>query len=247
MHLIFFIYLFFSITNVFSQFLPMVKIGNQIWMQKNFENISFRNGDEIKEIKSKEDWINVGYREEPAWCYYNFDSKNAEFGKFYNYFALSDSRNIAPIGWKVPTFQDFYILVHSLDPLCSKAYFVNNGSLAGGSLKIKDSDVWLESNCPQISSDFNAIAAGGYSPSIEYPEYDWDKLGEKAMFWCLTDWGSLADFIDDSHIDKYVKNMHSGKFKDKALVIRLKNSSCLVDVDDDPKHYGYSLRLLKED
>ena len=230
----------------FSQDSPYVKIGHQTWMQKNLDKTIFRNGEKIKEIKSKEEWFKAGYREEPAWCYYNFDSKNANLGKLYNYFAVSDPRNIAPIGWRVPSFQDFYTLVNLIDPLCTKKYFANNGSLAGGSLKIKDNINWVGDNCSQISSNFNAIPAGGYSPSFDYPEYDWDRLNESAMFWCITKWENVNEFIDESDLDQFRTDRLTGKFRDKSIVIRLRKGNCKIDGDDDPKLNGYYLRLLKD-
>jgi uncharacterized protein (TIGR02145 family) len=229
----------------FSQDLPFIKIGNQIWTQKNFDKTFFRNGQEIKEIYSKEDWLKAGYREEPAWCYYNFDTKNANLGKLYNYYAVSDPRNIAPLGWRVPIFEDYYTLVKFLDPLCTKENFGRSGSLAGGNLKSRD-NLWIGNNCPQINSNFNAIPAGGYSPSLDYPEFDWDKKGEKAMFWCLTNWDSIFDFSEPSRLEELKSNIESGKLKDKAIVIRLDIRDCEIDGDDDPKLCGYSLRLLKE-
>jgi uncharacterized protein (TIGR02145 family) len=229
----------------FSQELPSIKIGGQVWTQKNFDMTTFRTGEIIKEIMSKEDWLKAGYREEPAWCYYNFDPKNAHLGKFYNYYAVSDFRNIAPMGWRVPSFQDYFILVNYLDPLCTKKYFANKGSLAGGNLKLKDS-LWIGTNCLQISSNFNALPAGGYSPSIDYPEYDWDKKGEKAMFWCISNWNSLLDYVESEHVEKFKSDIQSGKFNDKAIVIRLRNGDCELTSDDDPKLNGYSLRLIKE-
>lgn len=230
----------------FSQDLTFTKIGNQIWMQKNFENTRFRNGDVIKEVKSKEEWFKAGYREEPAWCYFDFDPKNARFGKLYNYYAISDSRNIAPPGWRVPSFQDYYTLVNYLDPLCTKEYFASHGSLSGGSLKSKDSR-WKNDNCQQINSNFNAIPSGGYSPSLNYPEFDWNKLGEEAMFWCITNWESVIDFFDSRRLEEFKNDIQAGALNDKAIVIKLNASNCEVGGDDDPKLNGYSLRLLKDD
>ncbi len=228
-----------------SQDLSSIKIGDQVWTQKNFDQTTFRSGEIIKEIKSKEDWLKAGYREEPAWCYYNFDEKNATLGKFYNYYAVSDSRSIAPLGWRVPTNQDYFILVNYLDPLCTRKYFANKGSLAGGNLKLKDS-LWIGTNCPQISSNFNAIPAGGYSPSIDYPEYDWDKKGEKALFWCISNWNSMIDYVESDRVEEFKSGIQSGEFNDKAIVIRLRSDNCELTLDDDPKLNGYSLRLIKE-
>jgi len=43
-----------------------------------------------------------------AWCSnYNDSSQAAIFGHLYNWYAISDSRNIAPEGWHVPTVEEF--------------------------------------------------------------------------------------------------------------------------------------------
>ena len=119
-----------------------VKIGNQIWTNKNLTVTNFRNGDVIKESKNKEDWYKASYKGEPTWCYYKFDEKHSQLGKLYNYYAVSSSKNIAPKGWKVPTYFDYFGLIKYLDPLTSHTYFHENGSLAGGSLKIKETQYW---------------------------------------------------------------------------------------------------------
>jgi uncharacterized protein (TIGR02145 family) len=234
------------IPNLFSQNFLSTKIGDQLWTQKNSELDEFRNGDKIKEVKSKEEWYKAGNKEEPAWCYYQFDPKNANLGKLYNYYVISDTRNIAPNGWKVPSFNDFFNLIKFLDPLCSEKYFEKNGSLAGGHLKLKDELENSPYNCPQISSNFNAILAGGFAPSLNYPEFDWIPIGEKAMFWCITDWNAILDYVNKANLPQVKQNILSGNLEDKAIVFRLRNYNCIIDADDDPKLNGYYLRLIKE-
>ncbi|MBK6523432.1 MAG: hypothetical protein IPG08_14565 [Sphingobacteriaceae bacterium] len=35
-----------------------------------------------------------------TWCYYNDNSQNnADYGKLYNWYAVNDSRGLAPAGW----------------------------------------------------------------------------------------------------------------------------------------------------
>ncbi len=227
----------------FSQGLPSVGIGNQVWSSVNYNGSVFRNGDAIKEAKTKEEWLRLGYREEAAWCYYGFDSKNQSLGKLYNYYAISDPRNIAPVGWEVPDFIDFFNLVKFLDPLNTPQYFVENGSLAGGSLKSKNLNEWISSECEQISSGFNAVGAGGYSPNLNYPTSDWIKLKDASYFWVLSDWKKIAEFIGGALKQKILEN---DDLAEKAIVFRLRNDNCEIDADDDPKINGYYLRLIKK-
>ncbi len=88
-----------------------VAIGKQVWMQNNLNVTFFRNGDVISEAKTKEDWITAGKQGKPAWCHYDNDPKNDEkYGKLYNWHAVSDPRGFAPVGWKIPNFEDMNLL-----------------------------------------------------------------------------------------------------------------------------------------
>jgi uncharacterized protein (TIGR02145 family) len=81
-----------------------VVIGSQVWCNKNLEVSKFRNGDPIPEVKSNEAWEKAGEYEQPAWCYYNYDSANGiKYGKFYNWYAVIDPRGLSPLGYHVPT------------------------------------------------------------------------------------------------------------------------------------------------
>jgi hypothetical protein len=88
-------------STIFSQ---TVTIGTQVWMTKNLDVATFRNGDPIPEAKTKEEWTKAGQNKQPAWCYYDNDPANgAKYGKLYNWFAVNDPRGLAPIGYHVPT------------------------------------------------------------------------------------------------------------------------------------------------
>lgn len=86
-------------------------IGKQVWMTENLNVSSFRNGDPIQEAKTREEWITAGKLGKPAWCYYENDPSNEfKYGKLYNWFAVSDPRGLAPIGWRIPNFEDMNLL-----------------------------------------------------------------------------------------------------------------------------------------
>ena len=56
-----------------------IKIGDQIWMVKNLDVDTFKNGEPILEAKTEEEWVNAGKKKRPAWCYYDNDpTKNME-------------------------------------------------------------------------------------------------------------------------------------------------------------------------
>lgn len=115
-----------------SDTIESVQIGDQVWMSKNLDVSTFRNGDKIKEAKTNNEWISASKNKEPAWCYLKDDAKNgARFGKLYNWYAVNDSRGIAPIGWKIPTETEWQILIDY------------SGGSESGSIKLKKHQYWI--------------------------------------------------------------------------------------------------------
>lgn len=93
-----------------------IKIGDQIWSAENLNVNTFQNGDIIPQAVNAEDWIKAGLKMEPCWCYYQNDvAKGSKFGKLYNWFAVNDSRKLAPYGWEIPLEKDFIQLAIFLD------------------------------------------------------------------------------------------------------------------------------------
>ena len=92
-----------------------VTIGTQVWMTENLDVAEFRNGDPIPEAKSNDEWFRAGREGKPAWCYYNNNSENGfKYGKLYNWYAVNDTRGLAPDGWRIPTDKDWVILAKYL-------------------------------------------------------------------------------------------------------------------------------------
>ncbi|RYD87329.1 MAG: DUF4189 domain-containing protein, partial [Sphingobacteriales bacterium] len=110
-----------------------VKIGNQVWKNRNLEVSRFRNGDAIPQAKTEEEWKRLSDVEhKPAWCYYAFDEANGKkYGKLYNWFAVTDARGLAPSGWHVPSKSEFAELIA----------FAGGDSFAGPKLRGKSG--WL--------------------------------------------------------------------------------------------------------
>jgi TonB family protein len=83
-------------------------IGSHEWMTKNLNVERFRNGDLIPQAATREDWQSSALNKRPAWCYYNCDPSNADkYGKLYNWYAVNDSRGLAPAGFRVAIAEDW--------------------------------------------------------------------------------------------------------------------------------------------
>ena len=92
-----------------------VEIGDQVWMAENLNVSRFRNGDLIPEAKSKEVWEKESKEKKPAWCHYDNNPANSKKnGKLYNWYAIIDSRGLAPVGWHVPSIEEWEKLFDNL-------------------------------------------------------------------------------------------------------------------------------------
>ncbi|MFZ1677900.1 MAG: fibrobacter succinogenes major paralogous domain-containing protein [Saprospiraceae bacterium] len=139
--------------------LAQLKIGNQIWSAENLNVTRFRNGAPIQEAKTNQEWRLACKEGRPCWCYYNNDFLlGKKYGILYNWFAINDSRGLAPTGFHVPDNDEWMALANQLD-----------GSMLIDP-EIKNSSVWLEDNCGfqsfkkdnEINENVFAGPPGGY-------------------------------------------------------------------------------------
>jgi uncharacterized protein (TIGR02145 family) len=115
--------------SAFAQSSNDVKIGKQTWMSKNLDVSTFRNGEPIPQAKSKDEWKKAGENKQPAWCYYEFNESNGKkYGKLYNWYAVSDSRGLAPQGYHIPSDAEWIMLTD----------FLGGSDIAGKKMKSKD-------------------------------------------------------------------------------------------------------------
>jgi len=126
-----------------------VTIGTQVWTTKNLEVTKFRNGDPIPQAKTLEEMEAFSKAKEPAWCYYDFNtSSGKKYGKMYNGYAMIDPRNIAPIGWHVPSNDEYLLLINFL------------GGEETARLKLKSKSGWFENKNGTNSSGFSGLPGG---------------------------------------------------------------------------------------
>jgi uncharacterized protein (TIGR02145 family) len=126
-----------------------VTIGNQVWMTRNLNVSSFRNGDPIPHAKTHEEWERAGEKGQPAWCYcYNDPANGEKYGKLYNWYAVNDPRGLAPKGWHIPSNSEWYDLTDYLG--------VNEVGT-----KMKSKQGWAEDGNGTNSSGFSGLP-GGY-------------------------------------------------------------------------------------
>ena len=89
-----------------------VTIGTQTWMVENLRTTHYRNGETILNITDNLTWRDCF---SGARCNHSNNAANgAKFGYLYNWYAVADTRNIAPPGWHVATDAEWTILTNYL-------------------------------------------------------------------------------------------------------------------------------------
>jgi len=145
-----------------------VVLGNgQEWMAENLRTATYANGDPIPNIIDNLAWEQLNT---PAWCNYNNSSANDTiYGKLYNCYTVSDSRNVCPAGWHVPKDAEWTILTD----------FLGGESVAGH--KMRTTTGWEEQNrSPTNESGFSGLPGGfrsyryGAFDNVGYTGYWWE-------------------------------------------------------------------------
>ena len=165
---------FVNCTDADSNHYAVVQIGTQIWMEENLKTTKYRNGNPISNVTDATAWSNLSAG---AYCDYN-NSTNTDtintYGRLYNWFAVNDSRNLAPAGWHIASDSEFTVLGTYLD------------SVAGGKVKEKCMMLWLSPNAGATnSSGFTALPGG-------YRNYGgvFQEIGQSGYWWSSTDYST---------------------------------------------------------
>jgi uncharacterized protein (TIGR02145 family) len=151
-----------------------VQIGTQVWMTKNLNVSRYRNGDPIPQVTNQAQWANLTTG---AWCYYQNNTSNGIiYGKLYNWYAVNDSRDLAPVGWHVPSDAEWTTLTT----------FLGGESMAGG--KMKATTLWLTPNTAANNSSGFTGLPGGFRNELG----SFLNIGNFGFWWSNIDGGTTT-------------------------------------------------------
>ena len=160
-------------------------IGSQTWMTENLKTSKYRNGDTIPQITDNSIWFNSsGGR----YCNYANQAINYQlYGHLYNWYAIADSRNIAPVGWHIPSDLEWQILTNYL----IISGFGNNGSGDDIAKSLAAQSGWTTTTTPgavgnQLNSNnrtrFSGLPGGGRLTNGTF-----SGVGNFGIFWSSTE------------------------------------------------------------
>lgn len=172
-------------------------IGQQVWMTRNLDVTTFRNGDTIPQARNLSEWRKAIRRRRPVWFYYNFDSTNgAKYSKLYNYAAVADRRGLAPAGYHVPTDQEWTTLVQTL------------GGPDQAGERLKSNSGWGNQGNGNNISGFSALP-GGYCDFFGR----FVNMGSQGYWWSTTSDDMGTHWIRTVGITNYV---HRSPYDDQS-------------------------------
>jgi uncharacterized protein (TIGR02145 family) len=198
-----------------------VTIGSQIWTDKNLDVTMYKNGDPITYASNATEWNTANNAGEGVYADYGYSSAmGLIYGKLYNWYAVNDSRGLAPVGYHVATPTEW----NTLKDATTGPTLKSNTTDWGGSVTISNNvtafspGVWAGNNV----SGFSALP-GAFIDAVGLP----NQFGTAGWFWT-------------SHADP------GNSEKAYWRLLHMYDDYGLLDVGSYPKKYGLSIRLVKD-
>jgi uncharacterized protein (TIGR02145 family) len=144
-----------------------IVIGTQEWMAENLRTTTYRNGNPIPLLNNDTQWSEAT---SGAYCFPNGNlGLVCPYGNLYNQIAVTDSRQLCPIGWHAPSASEFNTLINFL-----------GGADAGR--KMKTTTLWTVTVYPNGTNEsgFSGVPAG---VRTEYVGETYNGLGTSGTYW----------------------------------------------------------------
>jgi len=204
-----------TMTDQDSNVYKTITIGTQTWMAENLRTTKFRDGTEMPNIC----YGLWNLSKNNAYCSYNNTTDAvsiATYGRLYNWYTVTNSHNIAPEGWHIPTDAEWTTLIT----------YLGGESVAGGKMKETGTTHWIAPNTDATNeSGFTGLPTGARDSGGSDPEPFFNFMGACGYYWSSTEPGpdyAVGDFC------------------------RLCNDNAAVYRYDNSKAEGFAVRLVKD-
>jgi uncharacterized protein (TIGR02145 family) len=207
-----------NVSDIDGNIYHTVIIGTQQWMVENLKVTRYRNGDTIPNVIDSLAWYDLTTG---AYCNYgNSPGKAITYGRLYNFYTISDTRNICPAGWHVPSSEEWTTLID----------FLGGENVAGGKMKELGTTHW-EWTYKDFTNDYGFTALpGGRRSGGDDPYLDNEYKGRYAFFGNQAYWWSTTTMS----LDDWVTGYEIGTQSYSIIAFR------------DPKNTGHSIRCIKD-
>jgi len=189
-----------------ENFYKTIVIKNQEWMTENLKSTKYNDGSPIPNVANDDSWaaLNTG-----AYCWYNNDGNNFKeaYGALYNWYAVNNG-NLCPLGWRVPTDEDWSDLIN----IAVAQGYSNSNILNGAGNALKScrqvnsplGDDCLTSNHPRWDTDathrgIDLFGFSGLPGGIRFIVGGFYYIGGHGNWWSSDDYGVTTTWIRVLH------------------------------------------------
>jgi uncharacterized protein (TIGR02145 family) len=193
-----------------------VLIGNQCWMRENLKTTKYRNGTPIENSTVNSEWQS---NTSGAYAWYNNDiSWKDSYGALYNWHAINNTNGLCPIGWHIPSDEEWSQLVYYLAyqgfPNSNQTIGAGNAlkscrqvnSPLGGDCSTSEHPRWTQNSAQYGFNefDFSGLPGGG-----RYFNGEFSAIGSHGAWWSSTEDNFLdvwyrSLYYSQGYISRYV-------------------------------------------
>jgi len=103
-----------TLTDIDGNTYSHIRIGEQLWMTENLKTTKYQNGDIIATTTPVTLDISNENSPQYQWIYEGDDNNLNTFGRHYTQYVITDSRNVCPSGWHIPSQEEYQKLISYL-------------------------------------------------------------------------------------------------------------------------------------
>lgn len=184
-----------------------VTIGTQEWMTENLKTTRYGNGDLIGTTTPTTKDISGESTPKYQWAYSGIEGNADIYGRLYTWYAATDSRNVCPIGFHVPTDVEWRTLIT----------YLGRENVVGGKLKETGMVHWKDPNTGATNvSRFTALPGSWRDPFGSN-----GPIGNSGYWWSSTEyyWPNKAAWRVTLHYN-HESVYKSGLDKHSGLSVR---------------------------
>jgi uncharacterized protein (TIGR02145 family) len=173
-----------------------ITIGTVAWMVENLKTTKYRNGELIGTTTPAALDINLESTPKYQWAYDGNESNVATYGRLYTWYAATDSRNVCPTGWHVPTDAEWTTLTDYLKNngygYQGNIYFIGKSMAAtSGWTTVGAEGTVGNDQASNNSSGFTALPSGTREGGGTFSH-----IGSYCYWWCSTEHSSMNAFSE---------------------------------------------------
>ena len=214
-----------TVTDIDGNVYNTITIGIQTWMLENLKVTHYNNNDPIPTTSTPTLDINHENSPKYQWAYDGTEQYVETFGRLYTWYAATDSRELCPEGWHLPSDGEWIIL---RDYLANHGYGYN-GMMYFIAKSMATTTLWLTDTLPgAVGYDLESNNSSGFSgvPSgMRNSVYNYFTN----LYWGAHWWASTLDTTQ-------TKAWRHGLFKRYGYMLR----------EPHLLHNGFSVRCVKD-